>query len=63
MANIRDLIFYIPFSYTLSTRVKTVGGCIRLFSKYVLPVVFIAFCRNGFSYRFAFDGCRSSVCL
>ena len=48
MANIRDLIFYIPFSYTLSTRVKTVGGCIRLFSKYVLPVVFIAFC-NGFT--------------
>lgn len=49
MANIRNLIFYIPFSYTLSTRVQTVGGCIRLFSKYVLPIVFIAFCRNGFT--------------
>lgn len=49
MANIRDLIFYIPFSYTLSTRVKTVSSCIRLFTKYVFPVAVIAFCRNGFT--------------
>lgn len=49
MANIGNLIFYIPFSYTLSTRGKTVSDCIRLFSKYVLPVAVIAFCRNGFA--------------
>ena len=35
--------------------VAVVGGCIRLFSKYVLPVVFIAFCRNGFTIDLLMD--------